>query len=395
MANGSHGRASARAVLVVIALTFAWSNLGQSSQAMTDASWNNLARSATDALDSNKYWIAEPLLKQSISEAEKFGFSDMRLARAYGELGRYYQVRGRFEDAQPWYERELAVKEVAYENDQGKLVQPMGALVVFYLNYGAASKADPMTEDLLAIVEGKMRAPREKAQGKAKYKKGDTLEGWLGTAAPVVASPMLDWAISCDNIGNAYRAKGNFKLAERLYKAAFDVKTAVLGQGHLALANSYDNLAGLAVEKGDLQEAENNYRDALETTQKTLSSDSPEVYSRLDKLAKCLIKEKKFSQAEELYLRALTFWKTEPCKTGEEARAYYALGSLYVDQKKYAEGANYLSQALDLAEKFSGPCQITLVPYLQRYAYALYYLGRRDEGSVLNARARTISGEPS
>lgn len=395
MANIPDAASSGKFLAELLASILLVSIFVQSSSAMTDSSWNTLARSATDALDSNKYWLAEPLLKESISEAEKFGFDDLRLAKAYGELGRYYLVRGRFEDAQPWYERELAVKEVAFEKDQGKIVQPMGSLIVFYINYGTAEKADPMTEDLVAIVEGKMRAPREKAQTKKKYKKGDTLEGWLGTAAPVVASPMLDWAITCDNVGNAYRAKGNFKLAERLYKAAFDVKTAVLGQGHLSLANSYDSLGGLAVEKGNLQEAENYYRDALETTQKTLSNDSPEVYARLDRLAKVLIKEKKLQQAEELYLQALAFWKKEPCKNGEEPRAYYALGSLYVDEKKYAQGANYLSQALHLAEKFSGPCQITLVPYLQRYAYALYYLGRKGEMNQLRARASTISGEPS
>lgn len=396
MANSPNGAASGKIVPGLLGALLSLLFFVPSSQSMTDSSWTSLARSATDALDSNKYWLAEPLLKQSISEAEKFGFDDLRLARAYGELGRYYLVRGRFEDAQPWFERELAVKEVAFEKDQGKLVQPMGSLVLFYLNYGTADKADPMTDDLLAIVEGKMKAPREKAQGaKPKYKKGDTLEGWLGTAAPVMATPMLEWAITCDNIANAYRAKGKFKLAERLYKAGFDVKTAVLGQGHLSLANSYDSLGNLAVDKDDLQEAENYFREAMEATEKTLGSSAPEVYARLDRLAKCLIKEKKLQQAEELYMHALTFWKTEPCKNGEDARACYALGSLYVDEKKFAQGANYLSHALHLAEKYSGPCQITLVPYLQRYAYCLYYLGRRDEGAHLRARASTISGDPS
>jgi hypothetical protein len=51
-----------------------------------------------------------------------------------------------------------------------------------------------------------------------------------------------------------------------------------------------------------------------------------------------------------------------------------------------------LQHALELAEQYNGPCSISVVPYLQRYAYALYYLGRKPEMEQLHARVNTING---
>jgi len=125
-----------------------------------------------------------------------------------------------------------------------------------------------------------------------------------------------------------------------------------------------------------------------------LDPESHEAFNRLDKLAKCYIKEKKYQKAEELYLTAKNFWKTEPSKYGDEARVTYALGSLYSQEHRYAEALPYLQQALDMARKFNGPESIAVVPYLRKYAYAMYYLGHKSEMQQLQARANNIAGPP-
>lgn len=360
----------------------------------SERTWANLQKSGTEALDSNRYWLAEPLLKRSVAEAEKYGFDNWRLAKSLGELGRLYTIRGRFADAEPYLERELAVRELVHQSDEGKLVQAMGSLVLFYLNYGTASKADPLAEDVLAIVEGKMRLARESAQSKTALKPGAPLEGWCGAAAPKMLTPLMEWAVTCDAMGSAYLARERFDLAEKLFKAALDVKLTILGSKHLSLARSYDFLGNLCLAKKDHKEAESYFRDSLDITEKILPPESPEIYTRLDKLAKLLIETGRLDEAEAQYRRALAFWKQEPSKGGAEARALYQIGSLYIQQKRYADAASILRQALSSAEKAYGPCQITLVPYLQRYAYALYYLGRRGEMSNLRARADSIAGTP-
>jgi tetratricopeptide (TPR) repeat protein len=356
-----------------------------------DSNWTTLQQRGVTALDANQYWIAEPTLKQALMQAELSNPKDIRLAKSLAELGRLYTIRGRFDEAESYLEEELSIRELVSENDRYKCIPTMGSLIQFYITYGTRSKAEPLTEEMLSLVEGKLNEARA-GSTKVKFQKGVPLQAWLGVAAPVMKDPIIEWAITCDSTGNCYRAAGNLDLANRLFNAALDIKTTVLGNNHLSLANSYDSLAGVCLEKDHLPEAESYLTDALNITEKTLSSDSPEVYSRLDKLAKCLIKEEKYKEAEQLYLRALTFWKNEPEKPNNEARALFALGSLYTQEHKYEEALPYLEQALQLAEEINGPSSISIVPYLQKYAYTLYYLGRKSEMEELNARASIISG---
>jgi tetratricopeptide (TPR) repeat protein len=365
-----------------------------SAMSSMEKKWEETQKAGTDALDANKYWIAEPLLKQSVVKAGAFGMKDLRLAKSMGELGRLYTIRGRFDAAEPYLEEEVNIKQAALGLDNDVVIPAMGKLATFYLTYGTASKAVPLTEEILSVVEGKMGETRPaKTTGKVVFKKGAALEGWAGEAADNARDPLIEWAITCDALGNQYRLKENYDMAERLYKAALDVKTTVLGKEHLSLSNSYDSLGMLCMDRKEYKEAESYFRDSLNMTERIFKGGSPQTYGRLDRLAKCLIKEGKYSQAEELYKQALKIWhKDEPAKNGEDARALYALGSMYVDQHRYSEGAQTLARALRVAEETYGPASISLVPYLQRYAYALYHCGRKNDTDHLRSRSNTISG---
>jgi len=382
-------------LLVVAVFVFAFNALVNPVFAIVQprSTWADLQNRGVTALDRNEYWIAEPTLKQAMVLAEHSKSKDMRLAESLKELGRLYTIRGNFEEAEAYLEEELSVRELVLGNDKYKCIPTMGSLIQFYINYGTRVKADPLTEEMLALIEGKVDEARS-GSFNARLKKGQPLQGWLGVAAPVAIDPILDWAITCDAVGKAYQKDGNFKLANRLYKAALDVKITVFGNNHLSLANSYDSLGTLCLEKNDLSEAEYYFVDALKITQKTLEPESHEAFNRLDKLARCYIKEGKYQKAEELYLSAKNFWRIEPSKYGDEARVTFALGSLYTQEHQYAAALPYLQQALEMARKFNGPDSIAVVPYLRRYAYAMYYLGHKADMEQLQARANNISGPP-
>lgn len=354
--------------------------------------WSDVQRRGTEALDANKYWIAEPLLKEAVIRAGAFGLNDIRTAKSFGELGRLYTIRGRFELAEPYLEEELNAKKLALGEEHETIVPAMGSLIQFYLNYGSAEKAPPLTEEMLTLIQGKLKEPTSLSNGPVKYKQGVALEAWAGEAGPGERDPIIEWAIACDAVGNTYRLKDQYDRAYRLFKAALDLKTTVLGKEHLSLANSYDNLGTLCQQNNNLAEAEGYYRDSLSITQKILTNDNPAAYTRFDKLARCLIKENKLPDAEALYQQALTFWKSDNSPSADQARALYALGSIYSQQKKYDQAAGVLQQALTVAEQVHGPDSANLVPYLNQYAYVLYYLKRKPEWEALKARASTISG---
>lgn len=353
--------------------------------------WDDCQKAGSDAFYQCRYGDAERLLKQAVIKGAAFGEADTRFAKSLDSLGSLLTVRGRFVEAEPLLEEELLVKENAFGKNDLKLIPELGSLIRFYLNHGTASKADPLTDRLLEMVNGRLKE-QSSGVGSTTLKKGQPLTASAATAALSVRDPLLDWAITCDDLADIYRAKDSFEYSDRLYKAALAIKSSVLGQDHLSLANSYDSLGMLCAEKNDDLNAEFYFKDSYDMTSKILGGTSAQSFSRLDKLAKCYIKENKLDKAEELYLRAQDLWKETPSKNGSEARAKYALGSLYVQEKKYAEAIPVLQDALAMAEDYYGSESASLLPFLQRYCDALYYSGQTDSIVPIKERASTIAG---
>jgi serine/threonine protein kinase len=75
-------------------------------------------------------------------------------------------------------------------------------------------------------------------------------------------------------IGEAYRARGEWDLAETQLRAAFDARVRLFGRDHWKTANSRTALASVLHAKGDLDGAEGLYREALaiETSGQTHST---------------------------------------------------------------------------------------------------------------------------
>lgn len=358
--------------------------------------WQAAFHKGSEALQNNRYWIAEPLLRQSVLQAEHFGAGDIRLAQSLAEMGKLLTIRRRWKEAEEVLERELYVRDISAQANDKDTIAAMGSLIKFYLQYGTASKAEPMTKTLLDFVEGKMREPLDfsKKGGKVVLQKGQTLDAWAGLADPGVRDPLLEWSITCDSLGNFYRYRRNYALADRLYKAALDIKATVLGKDHLSLANSYDSLGVLCMERKEYKEAESYFRDALATTERVLEPNSPEVYNRLEKLAKCLVKEGKYSEAEAFYLHAQqTYWKKAPSKGGDEARCMFALGCMYVDSGRPGAAIPVLTRALHMSERINGYSSIALVPYLRELGIAYWNSGQHGAHANVAGRANAIAAD--
>jgi tetratricopeptide (TPR) repeat protein len=386
------GLIKCRQALLLAVLACSCLNLPSQAVSVSSDSWEKIQHNATEALNADEYWRAKPLLYQALTKAEAFGGDDIRLAKTLDELGRYYTIRGRFSDAEPFLEEALAIKEQAWGMDSQEIIPAMGSMIRFYLNYGTKSKADPLTNQLLTLVTGKINDPSFKGKNKVHYKKGQSLEAWAGVAVLGTHNPAIDWAITCDDVGNLYRIQGNYDLSFKLFKAALDVKSTILGKEHLSLANSYDSFGTLYVSKNKPELAEAYLKDSLEMAQKILDPDDWQVNSRLEKLAKCLTKEGKYKEAESLYLSAQKSWTNDPKTADSHIRAIFNLGCLYSDEKNYAAAAIEFRRALAIAEKVDGPDSINLVPYMQRYAYALYHLGHKQDTDNLRAHAGAIVG---
>jgi len=351
--------------------------------------WEQVQKEGAQAFDNNQYGKAERLLRQAVTEARNIGPDDVRIAKSPGDLGRLLAVRGRFKEAQQYLEEEFFIKDRATDQDVGKLVTDMEELIRFYLTVGTAEKAKPLTEDLLDFVQGKFKEQTAAIEASSvKLKEGQPLTGWAGTAAPAVQDPLLDWAISCDKLGDLYKERKDLKMADRLYKTALDVKATILGKRHLSMANSYDNLGGICLLSNEKKDAESYYKEALDITEGVLTPGDPQVYNRMNRLAQCQIAAGKYNEAEQLYLYAIRRWAGSPVI---EQRALFALGCFYSDRKRFGSAAPLLRRSLRIAEKVNGTQSVALVPYLRKLGYVMYYCGAKGEGQGLQARANYIS----
>jgi tetratricopeptide (TPR) repeat protein len=258
---------------VLITTTFTFSVLINSALALSpaDKNWEDLQRRGIAALDANEYGVAEPLLRKALVLSQDFRPSDMRLAKSIAELGRLYTIRGQFSKAALYLEAELRVKEQLLRNRQYECIPTMASLIQFYFNYGMQNKSVPLTEKMLSLIDNRSKSKQ---------------------------ASIIEWAIACDAVGDRFYSAHNFALADKLFKAALNIKTTLLPSNHLSLANSYERMGNINLEKNDLAQAEHYFSDALRITEKILPSESHEVHARLDKLAKCKISMKKASQVQ-------------------------------------------------------------------------------------------------
>lgn len=354
--------------------------------------WTKTFNEGVTALDSNLYGKAEPLLKDAVDLAQRFGAGDARYPKSLGELGRLYTIRRRYAEAEPLFEQQLHFTEVQLGKNSGKTIPALGQMIKFYMLYGTAKKADPLAEELLNFIDGKLREDAEQNAQSAQAGKGKLLTGWAGTAPPQTHIPRMEWAVTCDRLGDLYRHKKNYDMSERFYKAALDIKVTVMGKEHMSMAVSYDNLGILAMDKEEYRDASDYFRESLETTKKIMGNGDPDTYARLDRLARALIKDKKYAEAETTYHAAMELWKHEPNSGGATARCLYQLGSMYCDSGNFGKAAACLGRALNISMRSSGPFAYTNVAYMRKYAYALYYCGRRGESDSLKARANWLAG---
>ena len=85
-----------------------------SLQACQDAGWREYSNAGLEAYSRGDYAQAEKLLSAALEEAEKFGQADRRLARVLINLAGLYRTLGRYAEAEPVYERALAVTEQSF-----------------------------------------------------------------------------------------------------------------------------------------------------------------------------------------------------------------------------------------------------------------------------------------
>ena len=94
--------------------------------------WQSHMDAATTAYQQGNYPEAEKQLVAALKEAERFGPQDPRLARTLSSLAEFYEIQGKYAEAEPLHKRALAIFEKALGPEHRNVAQSLNNLAVQY-----------------------------------------------------------------------------------------------------------------------------------------------------------------------------------------------------------------------------------------------------------------------
>ncbi|MGB7846460.1 MAG: FxSxx-COOH system tetratricopeptide repeat protein [Candidatus Acidiferrum sp.] len=347
---------------------------------------------------------AEPLYQRALAIREKtLGPKHPDVATSLNNLATLYRSQGKYAEAEPRYQRALAIWEEALGPEHPDVVRSLNNLAALYRSQGKYTDAELRYQRALAVREKALgpnhpdvamslnnlaelyREQRKYAEAEPLYQRALTLrEKTLGPDHP-------DVALSLNNLAALYDRQGKYPEAWLRYQRALAIREKALGPDHPDVARSLNNLAALYDSRGKYVEAEPLYQRALAIREKALGPDHPDVATTLNNLAVLYANQRKYAEAEPLYQRARAILeKTLGPNHPDVARSLNNLAMLYRSQGKYAEAEPLYQRALAIREKALGPSHPDVATILENYAALLFKMGRDEQARLLNARAKAI-----
>ena len=277
------------------------------------------------------------------------------------EMGVYLNVRAQYEEARPYYERALAIREQALGPEHPDVATSLNNLAELYRIQGYYAEAEPYHQRALAI--------REQALG----------------------PEHSDVATSLNNLALLYYAKGRYAEAEPYHQRALAIREQALGPEHSDVATSLNNLALLYHDQGRYTEAEPYYQRALAIVEKRLGSDHPHFAASLNNLAELYHDQSRYAEAEPYYQRALVIIeKALGPNHPNVAATLNNLAAFYYAQGAYSEAERYYQRALGILEKTLGIDHPDVAASLNNLAELYCVQGRYAEAELNYQRAFSI-----
>ena len=314
-----------------------------------------------------KYEQADPLYQRDLAITEKaLGKDHPSVATTLNNLARLYESQGKYHQAESLYQRSLDIREKKLGSDHPKVASSLNNLATLYESQGKYHQAESLYQRSLDIWEKTLGKDHPsvattlnslallyKSQGK--YDQAEPLyQRSLEIRAKVLGNDHPDVGQSLNNLALLYDSQGKYHQAEPLYQRDLKITEKALGKDHPSVATTLNNLAGLYQSKGQYDQAEPLYQRSLLIKEKARGKDHPSVATTLNNLAELYKAQGKYDQAKPLYQRDLAI--TEKARGKDHpsvATTLNNLAGLYYQQKKYTEAVPLFERSLAiLSAKF-------------------------------------------
>jgi len=115
--------------------------------------WKEYNNAGVEASEEARYGDAEESYLVALKEAEKFGDQDPRLATVLNNLASLFDAQGKYAEAEPLYQRALAIDEKALGPEHPDTAIDLNNLGGLYHDQGKYAEAEPLYQRALAIYE--------------------------------------------------------------------------------------------------------------------------------------------------------------------------------------------------------------------------------------------------
>ncbi len=379
-----------------------WLVTGRSYEAVEAA--HVFFRAASYLHDQGRYEEAEPLYQRSLEIYEKaLGGDHPSFAKTLNYLANLYRDQGRYEEAEPLFQRSLEITEKALGGDHSELATTLNNLATLYRFQGRYEEAEPLFQRSSEIKEKALGGDHPELaialnnlanlySDQGRYEEAEPLfrrdleitEKALGGDHPGLATTL-------NNLATLYRDEGRYEEAEPLYQRSSEIMEKARGGDHPEVATTLNNLASLYRDQGRYEEAEPLYQRSLEILEKALGDDHPLLATVLNNLATLYRNQARYDKAEPLFQRSLEiFEKVLGRDHPDFAKALNNLAKLYRDQGRYEEAEPLFQRSLEILEKALGRDHPYFAKALNNLAKLYRDQGRDAEADKLAARADSI-----
>ncbi|BAY11755.1 tetratricopeptide repeat protein [Calothrix sp. NIES-2098] len=274
---------------------------------------------------------------------------------------RFYNGRGLYVQAEPWYKKCLEITKKRFGQEHPNVASSLNSLALLYHSQGRYSEAEPLYLQALELAQN------------------------------LLGKNHSDVASSLHNLAALYHSQSRYSEAEPLYLKALALKRHLLGEEHLDVASSLNSLAEFYRSQGRYSDAEPLYIQTLVLRRKLLKEEHPDIALSLNNLALLYYSQKKYSEAEPLYLHALKIWRHLLGKEHPNvASSLNNLATLYYSQGRYIEAEPLYLQALALRQHLLGEKHPDVALSLNNLAGLYRSQGRYIEAEPLYLHALAL-----
>lgn len=187
----------------------------------------------------------------------------------------------------------------------------------------------------------------------------DTAMGYYQKALKIreriLGTEHIDTAMSYNNVGTVYDAKGEYDKALECYEKALTIRNIALGKEHLLTAQSYHNIGETYNKMGEYDKALVYFEKALAIKEKTLVRQHPSTALTYNGIGVVYDAKGNYAKAMEYYGMALAI---RGVVYGEEhkdtSESYNNIAELFRKQGEYDHALEYLKKARKINENIFG-----------------------------------------